>query len=188
MVSRAEPFWAVLGRAQPFWAVLGRAEPFWAEQLFQVGNVLSLHRIGAFARLGEQLAKYKIGVVALQEVRWKGNDIMDSGNRTIFYSGQDAQEIGTGFVVAKHSRHMVSKFTPVNERLRLCVLRMRGKMFIVSLICTHAPIEEAEEEIKDKFYEQLENIYDNLPKYDVKILLGDMNAKRRGPQTNYWAI
>jgi hypothetical protein len=52
----------------------------------------------------------------------------------------------------------------------------KGKMFNVSLICAHVPTEEAEEEIKDKFYE-LENIYDNLPKYDVKILLGDMNAK-----------
>ena len=30
---------------------------------------------------------------------------------------------------------------------------------------------------KDSFYEELEQVFDHFPKYDMKILLGDFNAK-----------
>jgi hypothetical protein len=31
--------------------------------------------------------------------------------------------------------------------------------------------------IKDRFYEELEYVFDKFPKYHMKILLGDFNAK-----------
>jgi hypothetical protein len=31
--------------------------------------------------------------------------------------------------------------------------------------------------VKDSFYEELERVFDKFPKYDMKILLGDLNAK-----------
>jgi hypothetical protein len=31
--------------------------------------------------------------------------------------------------------------------------------------------------VKDGFYEELERIFDKCPKYHMKILLGDLNAK-----------
>jgi hypothetical protein len=44
-------------------------------------------------------------------------------------------------------------------------------------ICAHAPMEEKEEIQKDNFYEDLERIYRKAPKYDIKIVMGDFNAK-----------
>jgi len=41
----------------------------------------------------------------------------------------------------------------------------------------HAPSEEKSDEAKDSFYEKLEQVFDNFPKYHTKILLGDFNAK-----------
>jgi exonuclease III len=38
-------------------------------------------------------------------------------------------------------------------------------------------VEEKGTEEKDKFYENLEQIYNKTPKKDVKIILGDFNAK-----------
>ena len=40
----------------------------------------------------------------------------------------------------------------------------------------HAPSEEKSDESKDSFYEELEQVFHNFPKY-TKILLGDFNAK-----------
>jgi exonuclease III len=40
----------------------------------------------------------------------------------------------------------------------------------------HAPSEEKSDESKDSFYEELEQVFDHLPKYHTKILLGDFNA------------
>ena len=41
----------------------------------------------------------------------------------------------------------------------------------------HAPSEEKRDNSKDSFYEELEQVFDHFPKYDMKILLGDFNAK-----------
>jgi hypothetical protein len=41
----------------------------------------------------------------------------------------------------------------------------------------HAPNEEKSEDSKDSFYEELEQVFDHFPKYHMKILLGDFNAK-----------
>ena len=56
-------------------------------------------------------------------------------------------------MVSKRLRHLVSGFTPVNERIR-------AKFYNISLICTHAPIEEKDDVVKDAFYAELEDVYD----------------------------
>ncbi|KAF0766585.1 craniofacial development protein 2-like [Aphis craccivora] len=45
------------------------------------------------------------------------------------------------------------------------------------IINCHAPTEEKEEEVKNAFYEDLERVYDTLPRHSVKLVIGDMNAK-----------
>ncbi|XP_039282986.1 uncharacterized protein LOC120351088 [Nilaparvata lugens] len=56
-------------------------------------------------------------------------------------------------------------------------MRIKEKFFNISLICVHAPTNESDEHIKDQFYERLENVYKNTPEHDVKLILGDFNAK-----------
>jgi hypothetical protein len=41
----------------------------------------------------------------------------------------------------------------------------------------HAPSEEKSDDLKDSFYEELEEVFDYFPKYDMKILLGDFTQK-----------
>jgi hypothetical protein len=41
----------------------------------------------------------------------------------------------------------------------------------------HAPCEDTSDDIKDSFYEELGCVSDQFPRYDMKILLGDFNAK-----------
>jgi exonuclease III len=43
----------------------------------------------------------------------------------------------------------------------------------------HAPTEDKDDDIKDSFYEELEQLLDHFPRYHMKILLGDFNAKIR---------
>jgi hypothetical protein len=48
-----------------------------------------------------------------------------------------------------------------------------------SLVCYHvlAPVQDKINDIKDNFYEEVERVFDKFPKYHVKILFGDFNAK-----------
>jgi hypothetical protein len=41
----------------------------------------------------------------------------------------------------------------------------------------HAPTEDKDDDIKDSFYEGLEQVFDQFPRYHMKIVLGDFNAK-----------
>jgi hypothetical protein len=43
----------------------------------------------------------------------------------------------------------------------------------------HAPNEDKDDDIKDSFYEELEQVFDQFPRYHMKSLLGDFNEKVR---------
>ena len=59
----------------------------------------------------------------------------------------------------------------------MCKLRVKGKFHNLTIINIHAPTEDKEEEIKEQFYEELQRIQDRVPKHDITIIMGDMNAK-----------
>ena len=54
---------------------------------------------------------------------------------------------------------------------------MATKFFSLSIINVHCLTDEKDEDIKAEFYQLLEKIYDTAPKNDIKLIMGDMNAK-----------
>jgi exonuclease III len=54
---------------------------------------------------------------------------------------------------------------------------LRGRWCHIILLNVHAPTEDKTDDVKDSFYEELERMFDKIPKYHTKILLGDFNAK-----------
>jgi hypothetical protein len=51
---------------------------------------------------------------------------------------------------------------------------LRGRWCNIIVINVHASCEDTSDDIRDSFYEEL---FDQFPRYDMKILLGDFNAK-----------
>jgi hypothetical protein len=47
----------------------------------------------------------------------------------------------------------------------------------IIVLNVHAPTEDKTDDVKDSFCEELEHVFDKFPKYHMKILLGDFNAK-----------
>jgi exonuclease III len=54
---------------------------------------------------------------------------------------------------------------------------LRGRWCHIFVLNVHAPTEDKTDDVKDSFYEELERVFDKFPKYLMKILLGDFNAK-----------
>jgi nitrogen regulatory protein PII len=50
-------------------------------------NVRSLYRHGALDKLKDELNKYGIAKTTVQEIRWSGSEIFDSGDFIVCYSG-----------------------------------------------------------------------------------------------------
>jgi hypothetical protein len=53
----------------------------------------------------------------------------------------------------------------------------RGSWCDIIVLNVHASTEDKIDDIKNRFYEELEHVFDKFPKYHMKILLGDFNAK-----------
>ena len=98
-----------------------------------------------------------------------------NGFHIYWSSKRDDHVLGTAFLVAHRWNHLILNFIPIDERM--CVLRFKGRFKNYSLINAHAPTNESTEEIKEEFYEKLSKAYSNCPRHDIKIILGDMNAK-----------
>jgi hypothetical protein len=60
---------------------------------------------------------------------------------------------------------------------RICCLRIKGKFFNKTLVCVHAPTEDKDQIEKNSFYDNLDRMYQKVAAHDIKIIMGDMNAK-----------
>jgi hypothetical protein len=74
----------------------------------------------------------------------------------------------------KVQKHIIS-YESHNEHL--CKLRVKGKYNNITLINAYAPTKDKTEETKEQFYNDLQSIVDKVPKSDITIILGDVNAK-----------
>ncbi|PNF43306.1 hypothetical protein B7P43_G14457 [Cryptotermes secundus] len=63
----------------------------------------------------------------------------------------------------------------VSERISYIILKGRWCNIIITNV--HAPTEDKIYDIKHRFCEELEHVFDKFPKYPLKILLRDFNAK-----------
>lgn len=126
----------------------------------------------------DALRDYRMDITALQEMKWMGKgEREDKKNQCdIYYSCHPSKrEFGVGFAVRGKTRFCVTRWTPINERL--CILRVKARFYNISIICIHAPTNDTDDEVKDIFYEQLDRAYGSLPAHDMKLVIGDFNAK-----------
>ena len=67
------------------------------------------------------------------------------------------------------------KWNPVSDRI--ISARFFSKFAKLTVIQIYSPTNEAEEDDKDSFYEQLQKELDTVPNHDMVIVIGDANAK-----------
>ncbi|KAE9542653.1 hypothetical protein AGLY_002564 [Aphis glycines] len=148
-------------------------------QGFRIGtwNVRTLYKAGALNTLINTIDRYKANIVALQETRWQGEGCIATCNMTLFYGGvtTNRHENGVGFLVHNSLIPWVKQFKAINDRI--CYIRINMNHRDMIIICAYAPTESGNKEVKDAFYEELEQVYDTIPSHCIKVLLGDMNAQ-----------
>ena len=140
-------------------------------------NVKTMLQPGKMMEVVNESLKYRINILALQEIRWVGQGRIDKKDFTMFYSGPEKRTglSGTGFIIDSKTRKSFMHFEPINDRISK--LRIRGRFRNITFISIYAPTEDSKEEEKYKFYDQLYKECEKVPKYDMLIVLGDFNAK-----------
>ncbi|XP_042243416.1 craniofacial development protein 2-like [Homarus americanus] len=59
----------------------------------------------------------------------------------------------------------------------MLLARLKSKQANMSLVVCYAPTNTSPDESKDAFFEQLQDVLSSIPDRDIKIVLGDFNAK-----------
>ena len=80
------------------------------------------------------------------------------------------------------ARLMTSKATPAvlsRESVSplMLIARFNSKGRKVTLLHCYAPTNTANIEVKEEFYKQIQAVVDKIPRRDLRILMGDLNAK-----------
>jgi hypothetical protein len=55
-------------------------------------------------------------------------------------------------------------------------ITLKGHWYDI-VLNVHAPTEDKDDDIKDSFYKELEQVFDHFPRYYMNTLLGDFNAE-----------
>jgi len=140
-------------------------------------TVLTMLQPGKMQEVAEQILQRELQIIALQEIRWKGQGQIKKDKYNLYYSCKEGQtgQLGTGFLAKKETVKNIMGFEPINERIYK--LRLKGKYHNITIINIHAPTEEKDEETKERFYAELQQTQEKVPKHDPLIILGDYNAK-----------
>ena len=109
-------------------------------------------------------------------MRWKnfGETTTEEGHKVFISGKEDKHEHDTGFLVHKDIVNTVMGCRPVSSRL--ITIRLRAVPFNITIVQVYAPTSEYDDNEREAFYDQLQNVIDQTPK-DILVVQGDWKAK-----------
>lgn len=147
---------------------------------FGTWNVKTLYQAGKLAQASKILERYKLAFMGISEMRWNecGQLVTPKGH-VVLWSGMpnenDIHQHGVGLLINARIRNAVLNYKFINERM--IFVRFQCKARNLSVIQCYAPTEDADDTTKQQFYDQLNKTIADTPKSDMKVVMGDFNAK-----------
>ena len=133
---------------------------------------------------------YKIGVLGLSEIRWLQTGLLRlSSGEQLLYSGHMEDGAphteGVALMLPPEAQQALVGWEPVNSHIITVKFTTKKKDIRLNIIQCYAPTNDAEEERKEEFYQQLQTVTDVGGAKDMTILMGDFNTKIGSDNTGY---
>ncbi|XP_014769963.2 craniofacial development protein 2-like [Octopus bimaculoides] len=138
------------------------------------------------AIIDKELTRPNVDITARQETRLADSGFIRQRNHTFFWKGlgEDERRIhGVGFAVYNR---LLNKFRfPRGINERITIMEAGTKTGRAHLISAYVPILTAENDKKDQFYEELQDMINSIPRADKLSLMSNFNA-RIGADHQVW--
>ena len=122
------------------------------------------------------MARVNIDILGISELKWTGMGEFNSDDHYIYYCGQKSlRRNGVAIMVSERVRNAVLGCNLKNDRMiSIC---LQGKPFNITVIQVYAPTSNAEEAEVEQFYEDLQDLLEQIPQKDFLFIIGDWIAK-----------
>ncbi|XP_044573630.1 uncharacterized protein LOC123257756 [Drosophila ananassae] len=146
-------------------------------------NVRTLMEPTRLAQFEGEMEKMQIAIAGISEMRWRGNGTTttSTGNLVMHSGSNDGGRNGVGIYMSKQFKQTLISWSPISDRIISARFRCNARH--ITIVQCYAPTEDASDDIKDDFYNALTSSLTRIGRGDVKILMGDFNAKI-GPNNN----
>ena len=137
---------------------------------------------GKFEVVKQEIERVNINILGNSELKWTGMGEFNSDDHYIYYCGQESlRRNGVALIVKKKKKKKVQnavlQCNLKNEGITL--VYYQGKPFKITVIQVYAQTSNAEEAEVERFYEDLQDILELIPKKDVLFIIGDWECKGR---------
>ena len=110
------------------------------------------------------MARVNIDILGMSKQKWTGMGEFNSDDHYIYYCGQESlRRSGVAIIVNKLSKqNAVLGWNLKNDRM--ISVHFQGKPFNITVIQFYAPTSNAEEAEVERFYEDLQDLLELIPK------------------------
>jgi len=138
-----------------------------------------LYRSGSLTTVAKELARYKLDLVGVQKVRWDKRGTVRAGDYIFIYGKGNSYHQLEQDCLYSIPQNSISSYESRVCSGRVTHIVMRGCWCNVIDLNVHAPSEEKKWWLRTegRVYEDLEQVFGNFPRYEIKILIGEFNAK-----------
>ena len=148
---------------------------------FRIGtwNVRRMKEHGKVNTVYSEMDRNNIDIPGICETNWtnKGS-FQNLDDKLIIFTGKDGGDSyshGVAAILCKETNTSLLEYSPISDRL--LKLRLQVKPYNIRIIQCYAPTSAASDEEMEQLYNSLQDKMDSVPNRDVKIIMGDCNAK-----------
>ena len=135
-----------------------------------------MNKPGKLECITREASRSKLEVLGLSEMRWKNSGRCTTDDHVMIYSGHKTEHKHVvGVLLSKQVANSMMGFHALSGRI--LIVKIASKPFIVVIVQMYAPTSTSHEDEIEKFYDDLDAAYKLCRSQEMKIVMGDLNAK-----------
>ncbi|CAK1587231.1 unnamed protein product [Parnassius mnemosyne] len=158
-----------------------KASPVSDEKRRSANNLrIATWNIGSLTGRSQELSNIlharNINICCIQELKWKGSKSRDIGrNYQLLYNGTSTTRNGIGIILDEILQQRIIKVERISDRIMYVKLAL-DNLLTLNIISVYAPQVGCNNEEKDLFWGNLEDLFVTIPSHEKKIIAGDLNG------------